>query len=161
MNAKTKNPLPAPARKTVIGLLSARLADLQDLYFQSKQAHWAVRGPHFIAYHQLFDQVAEIVEEPIDDVAERIGQLGGQVAGTVQAVAKRTTLAPYPLDLVDGPDHLGALSTALAHVAGNVRGDIDAAARAGDTHTADLFTEVSRGLDKALWLVEAHAQART
>jgi starvation-inducible DNA-binding protein len=83
MNAKTKNPLPAPARKTVIGLLSARLADLQDLYFQSKQAHWAVRGPHFIAYHQLFDQVAEIVEEPIDDVAERIGQLGGQVAGTV------------------------------------------------------------------------------
>ena len=46
----------------------------------------------------------------------------------------------------------------LAHLAADVRHAVDAAERAGDTGSADLFTEVSRVLDLQLYFVESHLQ---
>lgn len=155
----TKNDLPAERRATLSQLLNERLAELIDLQLQSKQAHWNVKGPNFIALHELFDEVAEEVEEYIDDVAERIVALGGNAEGTVGVVAKRTKLASYPLNISSGRDHVEAFSTALAAVGKTVRASIDRATELGDADTADLFTGVSRGLDKSLWFVEAHLQA--
>jgi len=156
---KTRNTLDKKVRKAITDILAVRLADSQDLFYQIKQAHWAVRGPGFLSYHELFDKVAEQVEDYSDDMAERIGQLGGIVAGTIAAVAKGSTLKPYKLDLVDGRAHLEAVADALAEFGGKVRGDIDNAGKAGDADTADLFTEISRGIDQSLWFVEAHLQA--
>lgn len=156
---KTRNDLDKKVRKAVTELLAARLADTQDLYFQIKQAHWTVRGPNFIAYHQLFDGAASEVDEQIDEIAERIAQLGGLVEGTLQAAAKATTLKPYKTSLVEGPDHLSAVADALAEYGAKARAAIDTADKAGDKDTADLFTEISRAIDKQLWFVEAHLQA--
>ena len=47
--------------------------------------------------------------------------------------------------------------TTLTPVAAARKG-IDQANDLGDPDTADLFTEVSRGIDKWLWFVEAHVQ---
>lgn len=44
-------------------------------------------------------------------------------------------------------------------MAGTTREAIEMAERPGDADTADLFTEVSRGLDKSLWFLEAHLQS--
>jgi starvation-inducible DNA-binding protein len=157
---KTLNNLREPTRRSMIDLLNQQLADVLDLGLQAKQAHWNVKGPHFIGLHELFDKVAEELEEFTDNIAERAVELGGIAQGTVEVVAKRSKLGAYPLTISSGKEHVTALSGALATFGASVRAAIDTAGKAGDADTADLFTEVSRGVDKLLWFVEAHAQAK-
>lgn len=154
----TKNDLSEEQRTSLAQLLNERLADLIDLGLQAKQAHWNVKGPTFIALHELFDSVAEKIEEFVDDVAERVVALGGIAEGTIGIVGKRTKLAAYPPNITSGRDHVEALSTALATVGKAVRAAIDRATELGDADTADLFTGISRDIDKKLWFVEAHLQ---
>ncbi len=156
---KTKNDLPEKVRTQVAALLQERLADCTDLVTQAKQAHWNVKGPHFIALHELFDQVYEHAGEYADLIAERIIQLGGIAEGTVRVAAKRSRLPEYPLAIAEGKEHVEALSRALAYFGETVRKTIDQTDEIGDKGTADIFTEISRGVDKDLWFVEAHAQA--
>jgi len=153
----TLNDLPANARSSLIGLLDGRLADAIDLQTQMKQAHWNVKGPTFIALHELFDKVNEDVEEYVDDLAERVVQLGGVAHGTVRQVSARSTLREYPA-VSEGRQHVEAVSVALSTFGQGVRKAIDQSDRLGDKDTADLFTEISRGVDKWLWFVEAHLQ---
>ena len=155
----TKNDLPKETREKMIATLNSRLADASDLKSQAKQAHWNVKGMSFIALHELFDQVATQAEEYTDLIAERVTILGGTALGTVRVAASNSTLSEYPLEITDGADHVDALSSALADVGKKVRANIDEANDLGDMDTADLFTEVSRGIDKLLWFVEAHIQA--
>ena len=155
----TKNDLAKGKREKVIELLNARLADAIDLKTQAKQAHWNVKGPHFIGLHELFDQVATAVEAHVDLIAERATALGGTAIGTARVVAQKSTLSEYPLEIVDGTAHVDALSTAMADFGKNIRQGIDESDKLGDADTADLFTEVSREIDKLLWFVEAHIQA--
>ena len=152
---KTKNDMPECLRVRAVELLNARLADAIDLQTQIKQAHWNVKGPNFIALHELFDKINEAVEDYVDDIAERAVQLGGVAEGTARTVAGRSSLSEYPGNTVDGPGHVEALSSALAAFGKSVRKAID---EIDDLDTADLFTEVSRGIDKWLWFVEAHQQ---
>lgn len=154
----TKIDIAKGKREKIVSILNARLADAADLKSQAKQAHWNVKGMNFIALHQLFDQVATEVEVHIDDIAERITTLGGTAFGTVRAAAQNSTLAEYPLEITDGAAHVDALSTALADFGKKVRAAIDETDELGDADTADLFTGVSRSIDKLLWFVEAHIQ---
>lgn len=154
---QTMNDLPEEVRTQVVELLNRRLADAVDLQLQAKQAHWNVKGPAFFSLHELFDKVSEMVAEHVDLIAERIVQLGGVAEGTVDIVAGRSELDDYPLNIADGQAHVDALATSLAAFGRRVRLAIDTTAELGDADTADIFTEVSRGIDKLLWLVEAHA----
>src|SRR5881296_2927989 len=153
---ETENDISQNRRVEISALLNQRLADAVDLQTQMKQAHWNVKGPHFIGLHELFDKVAEELEEFTDDMAERAVELGGVALGTIQVVSKRSRLSAYPLNLTAGHEHVAASSGALAKFGTTTREAIDTAAKAGDADTADLFTEVSRGVDKLLWMVEAH-----
>jgi starvation-inducible DNA-binding protein len=157
---KTKNDLSEKTRRAMIELLNQELANVIDLSLQSKQAHWNVKGPHFIALHELFDDINGAVTSYVDEIAERAVQLGGIARGTVGAVAAGTRLTAYPLTLADGSAHVEALAEALSVFGRGVRKAIDTAAQAGDADTADIFTEISRGVDKWLWFVEAHLQAK-
>ena len=154
----TKNDLPQKVRSKVGSVLADRLADATDLMLQTKQAHWNVKGPSFIALHELFDKVNDAAEDWVDLIAERIVQLGGQAEGTLQAAAARTSMTPYPISIVSGKDHVEALSSALASFGKKARSAIDKTDKLGDKDTADVFTEVSRDVDKYLWFVEAHNQ---
>jgi starvation-inducible DNA-binding protein len=153
---KTKNDLSEATRTKAVELLNVRLADAIDLQTQTKQAHWNVKGPNFIALHKLFDEINEAVSDYVDDLAERAVQLGGVAEGTARIVAKRSALTEYPPSAVDGPSHVEALSSALAAFGKSVRKSIETSNEFGDLDTADLFTEISRGVDKWLWFVEAH-----
>jgi starvation-inducible DNA-binding protein len=155
----TRNDLPARTRAKVIESLNARLADAIDLGAQAKHAHWNVKGPQFIALHELFDKLAESVEAHIDELAERITALGGTAHGTIQAVARTSALTPYPESIVEGLAHVDALAAALAQFGKRIRKGIDAAGKQGDADTADLYTGISREVDKYLWFLEAHLQS--
>jgi starvation-inducible DNA-binding protein len=156
---ETKNNLPEATRVKAIELLNARLADCKDLQTQIKQAHWNVKGPNFISLHLRFDKINDDVEDYVDEIAERAVQLGGVAEGTARLVAKPSSLAEYPASAADGRGHVEALSSALAAFGKAARKAIGEADELGDLDTADLFTEVSRGIDKWLWFVEAHLQA--
>ena len=152
----TKNDVPSNAKKVSIEVLNARLADAIDLALLTKQAHWNLKGLQFIAIHEMIDGFRTQIDGHVDTMAERIVQLGGTALGTTQVVARGTTLPPYPTDIYAIKDHLAALIERYGKVANSVRDAIDTTAEAGDADTADIFTEVSRGLDKALWFLEAH-----
>jgi starvation-inducible DNA-binding protein len=153
---KTLNSLDSNVKSAMIGLLNARLADSIDLALATKQAHWNVKGLQFIAVHEMFDKLRGELDGYVDTVAERVTALGGTALGTTQTTAKATTLPAYPTDIVAVEDHLKALIERLGKTANAVRANIDTAGEAGDTGTTDLFTQMSRDLDKWLWFLESH-----
>lgn len=153
----TANSLSAQIRDHSVQVLNQALADLSDLYSQAKQAHWNVRGPKFAMLHELFDRVADMVEPYLDTIAERATALGGTAAGTVRMAAAASALPEWPSNLASEDQFTRALTERFAAAANSVRKAIDTTAEAGDADTADLLTEVSRDLDKALWFLEASA----
>jgi starvation-inducible DNA-binding protein len=154
----TRNDLPETVRAKTVKLLNQQLADTADLYSQTKFAHWNVKGPQFYQLHLLFNTLAEAVEGYIDLIAERTTALGGIALGTVRLTADESRLPEYPQDVVDGREHLEALRDRYASLAKSSRDAIEIADSFGDPNTSDLFTQVSRGLDQHLWMVEAHLQ---
>ncbi len=153
---KTSNALDSNVKNTSIALLNARVADTIDLALATKQAHWNIKGPNFMSVHLMLDTLRGEVDEYVDTMAERAVQLGGTALGTTQTTAKSSTLAPYPTDISSIDDHIRAMVERASHVANTIRGNIDEADDAGDADTADVFTEVSRGLDKWVWFLESH-----
>ncbi len=156
---ETENDITLQRRLALNELMNQRLADAVDLQLQMKQAHWNVKGPSFIGLHELFDKVNESVESYVDSIAERIVQLGGIAEGTVRVAAARSRLAEYPLAIADGSAHVEGVARALSTFGQEARNTISEADELNDADTADLFTEISRGIDKWLWFVEAHSQA--
>ncbi len=157
----TRNDLSTNAKAVAIDLLNARLADGIDLALATKQAHWNLKGPQFIGIHLMLDGFRTEQDEWNDEIAERAVQLGGTAVGTAQAVSEKSKLPPYPTDVYAIADHLAALIDRYADYGNALRANIDEADDAGDPDTADLFTEVSRGIDKQLWFLEAHVQEPT
>ncbi len=155
---KTTNDTESNTKATVIPMLNARLADGIDLALATKQAHWNVKGPQFMQVHLMLDTLRTDLDTYNDTMAERVAQLGGAALGTTQTTAKSTKLPPYPTDISAIEDHLKAMVERTGMVANAVRKNIDEADDAGDADTADVFTEVSRGLDKWLWFLESHLQ---
>ena len=155
---QTRNGTQSNAKKVSIETLGKRLADGIDLALAVKQAHWNLKGPEFIGIHLMLDGFRDELDDYNDKVAERITQLGGTARGTATSVAAESGLNPYPLDTYNVADHVAALIDRYAVYANAVRQNIDDTDEAGDAGTSDLLTEVSRGVDKQLWFLEAHVQ---
>jgi len=159
-DSSTRNDLKSNTRKQSIAILNARLADAIDLALITKQAHWNIKGPHFIALHEMLDGFRADLDTHVDTIAERAVQLGGTALGTSQIVVEATPLKPYPTDIHSSKDHLAELIDRYAAGARLARAAINEAAEAGDADTADIFTAYSRTLDKQLWFLEAHTQEK-
>ena len=155
----TQVELPEADRAKVIDLLNQQLADSLDLYSQTKQAHWNVKGKDFFQLHEQFDTPAATTLEHVDLIAERATALGGVAIGTARMAAAASALPEYPVTATDGPEHVAALVERYGNYAASKRAAIDRANACNDADTADLFTEVSRAIDKHLWFLEAHLQA--
>ena len=145
-------------KTAMIALCNARLADAIDLSLAIKQAHWNLKGPTFIAVHELLDMLRGHLDDNADTIAERVAQLDGVALGTVQTVEGASTLPAYPTDIHKVSDHVGALVERFANIAKSVREAIDTADDAGDAGTADIFTSFSRDLDKDLWFLKSHLE---
>ena len=152
---RTSNSLSKNIRFKAAELLNRHLAAAIDLHAQIKQAQWNVRGPASIAIYELLDNVAEAVEGYSDAIAERAGALGATAEGPMHVAVQRSFLEPYKLGVADEESHLAAVTAALAAFGDAVRKAIDEAAAFGDADTSDVFTQVSRGVDYQLWLVES------
>jgi len=157
--SRKNNALPEDQQAKLIEILNRRLADAIDLQLQSRQAYWNVKGPQFMALRELFDKVAQGVEEYANLIAERIVQLGGKAEGTAHAVAGRSSLDGYRLSNADGNGHIDVLSTTLTDFSRHARYASAQASELKDAASAAIFTEIARGIDKWLWFVETSQQA--
>jgi starvation-inducible DNA-binding protein len=150
--------LKSNTKTAMIELMNARLAEVLDLSLLTKQAHWNIKGPQFIAVHEMLDGFRAELDVHSDTIAERVAQLDGIALGTVQAVSKATSLPAYPTDIRKIPDHLQALAERYAASAKTAREGIATADEAGDADTADILTAYSRELDKSLWFIKSHLE---
>jgi starvation-inducible DNA-binding protein len=152
----TRIDLAADIRQQVVEILNQTLAASLDLKTQTKQAHWNVKGLDFYQLHELFDEMAGELEEFTDMVAERVTALGGTAMGTARIAATQSLLPEYPHDIASGLEHVTALAERYASYGSHIRSAIDKTDDLGDADTADLYTEISRAIDKRLWFLEAH-----
>ena len=152
----TRMDIPAEIRRYVIQLLNQTLACTVDLRSHVKQAGWNVRGQDFAPLQALFATMASELDAYADLMAERIAVLGGVARGTAHTAATQSRVAEYPDTLVDGHAHVVALAERFAPYATAMRGDIALAADVEDADTAAVYTDISRGVDKRLWVLEAH-----
>ena len=147
------------ARVELVGIVNQQLADTIDLHLQTKQAHWNVKGPDFYAVHKFFDDLAESIEDFVDELGERATALGGVALGTSRMAAKYSTLPEFDTSIVSSADCLNALIERYAAYAASTRVAIERASELGDPTTEDLFTEISRVVDKDLYFLESHVQS--
>ena len=154
----TQVDIPTNQRVKLVELLNQTLADTLDLKTQVKQAHWNVKGMNFIALHEMFDDFATTLEGYVDMVAERVTALGGVALGTARIAASRSALPEYDLNAVSGEAHVRALAQQYGSYAAAVRAAIATAEEYNDADSADMYTEISRQIDKDLWFLEAHLQ---
>jgi len=155
---KTTVDLDVTVRGEMIGVLNQQLADSLDLYSQTKQAHWNVKGMNFIALHKLFDDVAAAVEATVDTIAERVTALGADAQGTVRMAAENSSLPEFPSDLSSGEAFVEAMVERVAAFANSSRSAATQSLEAGDEVTGDLFIGITREMDKLLYFLEAHIQ---
>ncbi len=153
---QTKVSLDVTVRAEMVGILNQQLADGLDLYSQTKQAHWNVKGMNFIALHKLFDDIAAVVETFIDTIGERVTALGADAQGTVRMAAGNSTLPEFPGDLETGEDFVETMVERVGAFSNSCREAANSALEARDEATADLFVEVVREMDKLLYFLEAH-----
>jgi starvation-inducible DNA-binding protein len=152
----TRLDLSEDVRSKVITLLNQSLATTLDLKTQTKQAHWNVKGVDFYQLHELFDEMAAELNEYVDMVAERVTALAGVALGTARVAAANSVIEEYPLDITGGKEHIIALADRYAVYGAHLRSAIALSEEFGDADTADLYTEISRTIDKRLWFLEAH-----
>ena len=106
---KTKIDLAEKTRRNIVAILNDRLAEAIDLQSQVKQAHWNVKGPHFIALHELFDKISDAVLEQIDEIAERVRKIGGVTIRSIGHIARLQRIADNDADYVEPADMLSEL----------------------------------------------------
>lgn len=156
----TRIDIPADARKELIELLNQQLADASDLFTQTKQAHWNVKGMDFMQLHLLFDDLAKIARNQSDTIAERVGALGGLALGTARLAAANSTLPEYPTDVVEGKEVTTLMAERWAAYGASTRAAIRRSGELDDPTTEDLFTELSREIDESLYFLESHLQVK-
>ena len=155
---KTRIDLDSDTRTKVIKLLNQQLVDTFDLYSQAKQAHWNVKGIHFLQTHELFDKVAQDIFPFIDTLAERVTTLGGVANATARMTAATSRLDEFPEGSGNSKKFIAAPADRFASVARSTRSAIEKSEEFGDPNSADLLTAVGNTLDESLWFLEAHLQ---
>jgi len=147
------------ATEELVALLNQTLADTLDLAYQTKQAHWNVKGFNFYGLHLLFDELHLQLAKFVDDFAERSVAIGGQALGTIRAAVDTSGIAEYPIHATDSRAHVDALVDRFGEYASRIRHATKKAEKLGDPVTADLYISVCRAIDKALWMLTAHQEA--
>lgn len=148
--------LDASVRLKSCTTLNQILADFSDLYSQVKYAHWNVRGTDFFALHKLFDTVAEPLPDFIDEIAERIGALGGVAYGTVRMAGANSRLPEMMEMVVTGDQFLRELCDRCSMVSQSLRMAITALDQAGDVVSSNMLQDMNQEIDKACYFLEGH-----
>lgn len=142
----------------VCEVLNNCLADSHILYFKLRKFHWNVSGDNFMELHQLFESHYEQAQESIDEIAERVSQLGGFAIGTTSEFAKSSSLKETPgknpannLDMVK--ELLADHETIIKSLRTSIE---DCEEKYSDQGTADFLTGLMQGHEKMAWTLRRY-----
>jgi starvation-inducible DNA-binding protein len=152
---KSPSPLPEQARTKIVETLNERLVDGLDLHSQIKVAHWNIKGPHFAAFHPLFETFATSLANHNDAIAERAVTLGGKAFGTARHVAATSRLPEYPQETTRDLDHVRLLADRIEKYLEGSRASRTQAEELRDTDTVDLLTGIVTEFEKHAWFLRA------
>lgn len=144
--------------KAVCTILNNCLADAHLIYFKLRKYHWNVRGDNFMELHKLFESHYEQVAEAIDNIAERISQLGGEAIGTTSEFAKQSSIKESPgKNPVNNLDMIKELLADHETIIKNLRKNIDEAdEKYSDQGTADFLTGLMEDHEKMAWTLRRY-----
>jgi starvation-inducible DNA-binding protein len=143
-------------RESVVGLLSALLADEYVLYTKTRNYHWNVVGPQFNDLHKLFQVQYEALDDVVDDVAERATTLGGHAIGTLAEFVKSTRLKEHPGRYPDAREMVTSLLEDHEAIVRTLRQDLETAAEPHrDMGTHDFLTGLMARHEKMAWMLRA------
>ncbi|MBE0393324.1 Dps family protein [Flavobacterium sp. PL002] len=138
--------------KNSIDLLSLTLADAMTLYTKTRKFHWNVSGESFMEMHVLFENQYKVLEVNIDEIAERIGKLGGKTIGTMAEFAEMTRLKEAPNVYPAQKDMVKELLSDHEAVAVQLRKDITTSEEENsDAGTADFLTALLLQHESTAW----------
>ena len=138
-------------------LLNGLLADLHVLYIKTRKFHWDVAGPSFKEYHEFFEEQYTALEEEIDQVAERIRQLGGRPTATMKDFLSTSSLKEDHDGHIHTQEMFKRLLTDHEQVIRELRGDVKTTdEELGDAGTADFLTGLMEAHEKMAWMLRKY-----
>lgn len=144
-------------RAAISAILNTLLADEHILYVKTRKYHWNVVGPDFHSLHVFFELQYEEIAKIIDEVAERVRQLGCAATGSMSEFLDSTRLAEQP---GDNPEALQMIANLLADhesIIRSVREAVDACDEEySDMGTSDFLTAIMQQHEKMAWMLRAH-----
>lgn len=140
----------------VVEQLNLMVAIAADLRSQTKQAHWTVVGPNFIALHKLFDEVAEVLLAHVDLYAERVRALQAIPMGTVRHAAQASPLDEFPEGEIDEQETLRLILERLEAYSESLTKAIDVCDEAEDMTSQDILIEGQQQADLQAYFVRSH-----
>lgn len=143
------------ARKDVLALLDATLADEYLLYTKTRSFHWNVTGFHFDAMHKFFQEQYEQLDTVVDETAERSRALGGRALGSLKEFLLRTRLTESPAVVLKEGAMIAELLSDHEALVRSLRKDVDETARLGDMGTSDFLTGLMRTHEKTAWMLRS------
>lgn len=143
---------------SVCDLLNNCLADTHILYFKLRKFHWNVMGDNFMELHKLFESHYEQVQQAIDEIAERVSQLGGIAIGTTSEFSKNSSLKESPgINPANNLDMIKELLADHESIIKSLRKGIDdCAEKYSDQGTADFLTALIQDHEKMAWTLRRY-----
>jgi starvation-inducible DNA-binding protein len=148
------------ARKKIVETLNMRLSDEYVLYTKTRKYHWNVIGPRFHQLHEFFKEQYEILDEMIDEIAERARQLGGKSLGTLDEFARNSSINEEPGQNPDAQTMISNLLNDHETVIKTLRKNADEAEELEDMVTNDFFLEAAQKHEKMAWMLRAHLEGK-
>jgi len=145
--------------KAITELLSHVLSDAVVLYTKTRKFHWNVSGNSFMELHKLFEKQYKILEEAIDEIAERINKLGAKTPGTMQEFIGMASLKEAPGKYPSQKDMIRELLKDHEAVIIQLRkfiGDCDE--KYGDIGTSDFLTDLLKEHETIAWTLRRYLQ---
>ncbi len=148
------------ARRKVVETLNMRLSDEYVLYTKTRKYHWNVIGPRFHQLHEFFKEQYEILDEMIDEIAERARQLGGKSLGTLDEFARNSSINEEPGQNPDAQTMISNLLNDHETIIKTLRKNADEAEELEDMVTNDFFLEAAQKHEKMAWMLRAHLEGK-
>lgn len=142
---------------SVISLLSMALSNEMTLYIKTRKAHWNITGESFMELHKLFENQYKQLEQSIDEVAERIGKLGGNTIGTMQEYSKLATIKEAPGKYPSSKEMIKELLKDHETIIIQYRKDIEeCSAKYKDAGTTDFITGLMEQHETIAWTLRRY-----
>jgi len=150
-------PVEADKRQPITDELQATVVELLELFHDSKQCHWNLRGPLYLPLHEQLQNNADAYRKYADLLAERVLQVGYPIDGRTGVVAATSNLDEMPGGFLTDKQVLILMTGRITTVAKRVRQRIERLSKV-DEVTSNKLQDLSYELDKHVWQFRVHMQ---